>query len=94
MKYKFTTSKVSILGDTIAPTQFYLKIRDRFPESLLLESSDYQSSQKSMSFVCFNHVAEIKAEDKKATLTYPHGTKIYIDILHHKYNAKSVDHIF
>ena len=80
MKYPFTTSKVSILGDAIAPTQFYLKIRDRFPESLLLESSDYHSSQKSISFVCFNHVAEIRIEDRKARLSYPDGKQEFEDI--------------
>lgn len=71
MKYKFTTSKISVSGDVITPTQCYLRLRDLFPGSLLLESSDHQSSKKSVSLVCIDPLAEIKVEDGQVVCAYP-----------------------
>ncbi len=49
MKYK--VRYLTRPADTLTPVGVYLRIRDRFPESLLLESSDYNSNKNSYTFI-------------------------------------------
>ncbi|MDX2430093.1 MAG: anthranilate synthase component I family protein [Bacteroides sp.] len=49
-----------ILADIITPVSIYLKVRDIYPNTLLLESSDYHSKEKSFSFICMDPVAELQ----------------------------------
>jgi anthranilate synthase component 1 len=51
-KFKITTTYKKLLADTTTPVSIYLRLRDVFPNSLLLESSDYHSRENSHSFVC------------------------------------------
>jgi len=55
--FKLQTLSKRILADTITPVSFFLKIRDVFPHSILLESSDYHGSKGSFSFICFKPIA-------------------------------------
>jgi anthranilate synthase component 1 len=70
-----------ILADTITPVSIYFKIRDKFPNSLLLESSDYHGNDNSFSYICCNPIATIKIENETISKTFPDGTteKISID---------------
>jgi len=68
-----TTSK-KILADTITPVSIYLKLRDRYPNSLLLESSDYHASDNSFSYICCNPIASFKVENDIITESLPDGT--------------------
>jgi len=61
--YKILTSEKKILADTLTPVSIYLKIRDKFSNSLLLESSDYGANDNSYAYVCFNPIAEISVEN-------------------------------
>ncbi|MFV0573165.1 MAG: anthranilate synthase component I family protein [Xanthomarina gelatinilytica] len=63
-----------ILADTLTPVSIYLKIRDMFPNSILLESSDYHTNDNSFSYICCNPIASIKVLDNKITQTFPDGT--------------------
>jgi anthranilate synthase component 1 len=45
--YNFTTNIKEILADMVTPVSVYLKMRDIFPNALLLESSDYHSHENS-----------------------------------------------
>lgn len=72
--FKLHTNHKQILADTITPVSIYLKIRDKFPNSLLLESSDYHASDNSFSYVCSNPIATIKVEGNKIFKTYPDGS--------------------
>lgn len=60
-----------ILADIITPVSIYLKIRDIYPNSLLLESSDYHSKENSYSFICMDPVAEFLVHHNKITLSLP-----------------------
>lgn len=51
-----------ILGDILTPVSIYLKIRDRFPNSFLLESSDYHAKENSISYIAFSPLAEFKVD--------------------------------
>ncbi len=75
MKYRLTTHHKKILADTITPVSVYLKIRDRFPNSILLESSDYHASDNSFSYICCNPIASIKVNHGLITEQFPDGTK-------------------
>jgi len=51
MKQKIYTQVYTQLGDLVTPVSVYLKIREQFPVSALLESSDYQGKENSYSFI-------------------------------------------
>lgn len=60
-KLKIKTRESRLLADTITPVSMYLKLRDRFANSFLLESSDYHGSENSFSYICCSPLASIKA---------------------------------
>jgi anthranilate synthase component I len=68
------------LADIITPVTIYLKIRDRFPNTILLESSDYHGNNNSMSYICFDVMAEFKAECHKIQINFPDGHQERIPI--------------
>ncbi len=70
-KYLIHTRAKKLLADTITPVSIYLRIRDIYPNSLLLESSDYHGNENSYSFICVKPIAGFEIENGKATETYP-----------------------
>lgn len=79
-KYKLKTNYEKILADVITPVSIYLKVRDKFPNSILLESSDYQANNNSFSYICFNPIASIKVEGEEIIKLFPDGKKEVISI--------------
>ncbi|SFC58433.1 anthranilate synthase component 1 [Flagellimonas taeanensis] len=75
MKYTLETHYKKILADTITPVSVYLKVRDKFPNSILLESSDYHANDNSFSYICCNPIAYIKVENETITQQFPDGKK-------------------
>ena len=61
-KIKLNNYQKKIFADTITPVEVYLKIRDIYPNSLLLENSDYMLANNNYSFICFNQIVYIKKE--------------------------------
>ncbi|WP_299438013.1 anthranilate synthase component I family protein [uncultured Aquimarina sp.] len=82
MSYTLTTHFKQILADTITPVSVYLKIRDRFPNSLLLESSDYRGNENSFSYICCNPIATIKIENETIYESFPDKTHKETAITH------------
>ena len=80
MDYQFKSHHKKILADTITPVSVYLKIRDKFPNSILLESSDYHANDNSFSYICCNPVASIKIEDETIIEHYPDGNIVTKEI--------------
>lgn len=80
MKYQLTTFSKRLLADTITPVSVYLRLRDRFPNSLLLESSDYHANDNSFSYICCNPIASISVGDGIITQQFPDGKKEEITI--------------
>ena len=68
------------LADIITPVTIYLKIRDKFPNTILLESSDYHGNSNSMSYICFDTIAEFIAEDYKIHINCPNGQQEQTEI--------------
>ncbi|PJJ80310.1 anthranilate synthase component I family protein [Mucilaginibacter auburnensis] len=74
-KFKITTTYKKLLADTTTPVSIYLRLRDVFPNSLLLESSDYHSRENSLSFVCCQPFAGLQLNDGTLSKSYPDGVK-------------------
>ena len=75
MKYKFTTESKTMLGDLHTPVSVYMKVRDLFTQSALMESSDFHSGKNSRSFVCFEPLASIAIGHGLTTMTFPDGSQ-------------------
>jgi anthranilate synthase component 1 len=71
--FKLQSKHKKILADTLTPVSVYLKLRDVFPHSLLLESSDYHENNNDFSYICCNPIAYIKLKDNTLTTQLPDG---------------------
>lgn len=74
--YQLKTTFKKLLADTTTPVSIYLRLRDVFPNSLLLESSDYHSRENSMSYVCCEPIAGITLDEATLEIYYPDGERI------------------
>lgn len=74
--FSLYTHYKKILADTITPVSIYLKIRDKYPNSILLESSDYHANDNSFSYICCNPIASIKVKDETITETFPDKSQL------------------
>ena len=72
--YTLKTTYKKLLADTFTPVSVYLRVRDIFPNSLLLESSDYHGNENSFSYICCNPIASIKIEKGQILQAFPDGT--------------------
>src|SRR5690606_8164423 len=61
------------LADTLTPVNIYLKLRDVFAGSILLESSDYHGHENSLSFICCDPIASFVVNDHVAEIQFPDG---------------------
>ncbi len=78
------TTLIKMLADTITPVSIYLRLRDVYPNSLLLESSDYHGNENSFSFICLKPVATFEAENGYVTETYPNGEVVRTELTDNK----------
>ncbi|WP_110480595.1 anthranilate synthase component I family protein [Candidatus Karelsulcia muelleri] len=80
-KFSFKTIKKKFLADLSTPVELYLKLRNKFSNILLLESSDYQTTKNHSSIICFNLKSEILINNNKIKILYPDNKKdnFYID---------------
>lgn len=60
-----------MLADIITPVSVYLRIRDRFLNSILLESSDYHGNDNNYSYLCFDPVAHFDYNEGILSLRLP-----------------------
>lgn len=73
--YQIQTHAKKRLADTTTPVSIYLRLRDVFPNTILLESSDYHSRENATSYVCAEPVAGIILQDDKLNIYFPDGAK-------------------
>lgn len=72
--YTINTTYKKLLADTTTPVGVYLRLRDVFPNALLLESSDYHSRENSVSYVCCDPFAGLTLTDGTLRKQYPDGS--------------------
>ena len=82
------TEQRKILADIITPVSIYMKVRDIYPNALLLESSDYHSKENSYSFICLDPIAEFMVSQGEVITTLP-GSEPEVMVLTDR--AKAVD---
>ena len=65
-----------ILGDMVTPVSTYMKLRDDYPQSALMESSDYHGGENARSFIALHPIASIAVEHGVAVAKYPDGKTV------------------
>ena len=73
MDYTFKTISRKVLGDLHTPVSIYLKVRDIYPESALLESSDFHGNENSLSYITLCPLASIGINNGECTAIFPDG---------------------
>ncbi|MCF2496624.1 MULTISPECIES: anthranilate synthase component I family protein [Dyadobacter] len=71
--FQITTRHKKLLADTLTPVSIYLKLRDRFINTILLESSDYHGNENSFTYICCDPVAFFKLSQNVVTQQFPDG---------------------
>ena len=87
MKFKLKENRKEIITDTLTPVSIYLKIRDIYANSILLESSDYSSKDNSYAYICFKPIAKFELENNYLEINYPNKERSV-------YNIKNSDSVF
>ena len=72
--YKYQATSKTILADLYTPVGVYMRLRDLYPQSALMESSDYHDSNNSRSFIGIEPMASVAIGHGLATVTYPDGS--------------------
>ena len=73
MKFNYKTVTRKILADLYTPVGVYMRLRDIYPQSALMESSDYHGSENSRSFIGVHPLASIAVSHGEVIKTYPDG---------------------
>ena len=72
--FKYTTTSKTILADLHTPVGVYMRLRDLYPQSALMESSDYHDANNSRSFIGIHPIASVAIGHGIASISYPDGT--------------------
>ena len=72
--FEYKTKSRTILADLYTPVGTYLRLRDLYPTSALMESSDYHDKNNSRSFIGIHPIASVAIAHGTATITLPDGS--------------------
>ena len=72
--FKYTTSSKTILADLYTPVGVYMRLRDLYPQSALMECADYHDAASSRSFIGVCPMASVAIGHGEATVVFPDGT--------------------
>ena len=78
--YKYKTASKKILGDLNTPVSAYMKIRDDYPMSALMECSDYHGGENSRSFIGVHPIGSVSIEHGMGVCKYPDGKQFQHEI--------------
>ena len=73
--FKYTTKSRTVLADLYTPVGVYMRLRDLYPQSALMESSDYHEKDNSRSFIGINPIASVAIGHGEATIKFPDGSQ-------------------
>jgi anthranilate synthase component 1 len=74
--FNYKTTSKTILADLYTPVGVYMRLRDLYPQSALMESSDYHEKDNSRSFIGIEPMASVAIGHGVATITYPDGSTL------------------
>ena len=72
-EFKYQTASRTLLADLYTPVGIYMRLRDIYPQSALMESSDYHDPNNSHSFIGINPIASVAISHGEAICTFPNG---------------------
>jgi anthranilate synthase component 1 len=75
MKFNITTRSKRLLADTLTPVSIFLRIREQFPLSVILESADYHAMHNSFSYIACDPVASISIDEGVISQVFPNGER-------------------
>ncbi len=75
MTFAYKAISRTLLADLYTPVGAYMQLRDIYPQSVLMECSDYHDQANSRSFICVNPVANVAIGHGVATLSLPDGSR-------------------
>ena len=82
MSFRINVKTKKQLADLQTPVGIYLKVRDVFAESALLESSDFHGGEDNYSFIAIDPIAKFRVEDNQINYTYPDKSIIKKELAH------------
>lgn len=71
--YNYHTASKKVLGDLNTPVSVYLRVRDAYPQSALMECSDYHDGKNSRSFICLHPIGSVSVEHGTGVMKFPNG---------------------
>ena len=74
-KFIYTTASRTILADLYTPVGVYMRLRDVYPQSALMESSDYHDPNNSRSFIGICPLASVAISHGEAVCSFPDGSR-------------------
>ena len=74
--FNYTTTSQTILADLYTPVGVYMRLRDLYPQSALMESSDYHDQSNSRSFIGISPLASVAIGHGMVTINYPDGSTL------------------
>ena len=81
--FKYTTNSKTILADLYTPVGVYMRLRDLYPQSALMECADYHDAASSRSFIGISPMASVAIGHGTATVSYPDGS-----VMQHEVNKE------
>ena len=73
--FNYNTTCKTILADLYTPVGVYMRLRDIYPQSALMESSDYHDKDNSRSFIGINPIASVAIAHGEAVISFPNGSQ-------------------
>lgn len=72
--FNYHTRSKRLLGDLYTPVSLYMRLRDLYPQSMLMESSDYHGNDNAKSFIGIHPMASIQVSHGTITMLFPDGS--------------------
>ena len=73
--FNYTTKCRRVLGDLVTPVALYMRLRDLYPQSMLMESSDYHGNENAKSFIGIHPMASIQVSHGRIIMLFPDGKR-------------------
>ena len=88
--FAYKTTSKTILADLYTPVGVYMRLRDLYPQSALMECADYHEASSSRSFIGINPIASVAIGHGRASVTFPDGSVERHDIDAHYGYAEAI----
>ncbi len=90
MIFKIQTNSKKRLGDMLTPVGVYLKLRDKFPYTIMLESAEYHGMEHGFSVIACDPVALFSLEKGVINQSFPDGSIEHIKLAEPK---EAIEHL-